>query len=252
MNARTLVAKCLRRCAPALPASWQLPYRLWLHLRFEDAAPELVHLEKLIPCDGVAIDAGANIGLYSLALARLCRNVYAFEINELTSQPLKDCARPNIEIINVGLSNRAGEATLYTPLQPNGIALDAWASLQPGNAPGIKRHHETRVKIQPLDAFAFPQCDFLKIDVEGHELELLEGALGTLRRTRPIMLVEVRDRNLAPVTALLEPLGYQRTSIREILGIPSNSENIIFLPLKPKEQIYVDGRPSPTVAPFQN
>ena len=207
-----------------------VPFRLRLHRQIENPEPELIHLTRLVPRRGVAIDAGANIGLVSLSLARICDKVYAFEINEQTSRPLKNCARKNIEIINVGLSNHAGEAILYTPIQTNGTALDGWASLQPGNCPGIERHQEQKVQIKPLDAFAIPQCVFLKIDVEGHEVELLEGAIDTLRRTRPVILVEVRERNMAKVKSLLEPLGYRQTSLQDMIGVPGGTGNIIFLP----------------------
>lgn len=231
MNVKTFIGKCLRRLVlPVLPAHWVLPFKHWLHLRIENPEPELIHLARLIPRRGVAIDAGANIGLVSLSLARFCDKVYAFEINEQTSRPLKDCARKNIEIINVGLSNHTGEATLYTPIWANGMALDGWASLQAGNCPGIDRHQERKVQIKPLDAFAIPQCVFLKIDVEGHEVELLEGAIDTLRRTRPVILVEVRERNMNRVKALLEPLGYRQTSLQDMIGVPGGAENFIFLP----------------------
>src|SRR5947209_2165507 len=106
MKSRTLTARCLRRGLPLLPSRLRLALTLWLHLRFEDPEPELVHLSKVLPKGGVAIDAGANIGLYTLSLARICEKVYAFEINEETSRVLKHCAFPNVALINVGLSNR--------------------------------------------------------------------------------------------------------------------------------------------------
>jgi FkbM family methyltransferase len=231
MNARKLISRCLHRgVLPFLPARRWLAFRLWLHLHFEDAEPELVHLAKLVPRRGVAIDAGANIGLFALALTQYCHKVYAFEISEQTSRSLKRCAHPKIEIINVGLSNRAREATLYTPVQANGSTLDGWASLAAGNCPGINRHREQSVHLKSLDAFGISECVFLKIDVEGHEVELLEGAAETIRRTRPVILMEVRERNRTRVNLLLEPLGYCRTSLHAMTGVPGGCENFIFVP----------------------
>jgi len=231
MTKQSFIAKCLRRgILPSVPARWRLPFTLWLHLRFENPEPELVYLARIVPRRGVAIDAGANIGLFALSLVQCCERVYAFEINRETSRELKDCAHPRIEILNVGLSNRAGEATLYTPVREDGMVLTGWASLQSGNCPGVTQHRETSVHLRTLDSFQFPECAFLKIDVEGHEVELIEGGLETLRRTRPVILVEVRAANAARVGALLEPLGYRRANLQELVGVPSDGENALFIP----------------------
>lgn len=230
MKLKHLIAKLLRRgVLPLLPSRFQLPFTLWMHLNFEGAEPELVHLGEIVSRGGVAIDAGANIGLYSLSLARYCKKVYAFEINPETSRILKDCKNPKIEIINSGLSNIEADATLYTPVQPNGLVLIGWASLQPGNCPGIVDHRETQVKLKTLDSFGIQDCAFLKIDVEGHEIEVLEGAIETLQRTRPVILVEVRDGNAKRVENLLLPLGYRSQTLSGLTGIAGSPENRIFV-----------------------
>jgi FkbM family methyltransferase len=230
MNFKNLIAKLLRRgVLPILPSQLQLPFTLWMHINFEDAEAELVHLVKIVSRGGVAIDVGANIGLYSLSLARYCKKVYAFEINPETSQMLKDCKNPKIEVINSGLSNHESNAILYTPVQPNGLVLIGWASLQPGNCPGITDHKETHVNLRTLDSFSIQECSFLKIDVEGHEIEVLEGAMETLRRTRPIILVEVKENNATEVAKLLTPLGYSHHSFLKIAGISGSTENKIFI-----------------------
>lgn len=231
MKFKNLIAKLLRRdVLPLLPRQLQLPFTLWLYLNFEDAEAELIHLGKIVSRGGVAIDVGANIGLYSLSLARYCKKVYAFEINPETSRILKDSKNPKIEIINSGLSNIGADAILYTPVQPNGLVLIGWASLQPGNCPGISDHKETQVNLRTLDSFGIQECEFLKIDVEGHEIEVLQGAMETLRRTRPVILVEVRDGNARRVEDLLFPLGYRNQTLSDITGVTGSPENRIFVP----------------------
>ena len=199
-------------------------------MNFEEAEAELVHLDKLVAKGSIAIDVGANIGLYALSLARNFEKVYAFEINPETSLVLKQCENPKIELINSGISNKESDATLYTPVQPDGLVLVGWASLQPGNCPGIKDHKETRVKLKTLDSFGIKKCSFLKVDVEGHEIEVLEGAIKTLRESRPIILIEVREQNASIVTGLLESLGYKRQTFLKLTGIQGSSENLIFVP----------------------
>jgi hypothetical protein len=62
MKPKPFIAKCLcRGVLPFLPARRRLPFILCLHLHFESAEPELIHLAKLIPRRGVAIDAGAIV-----------------------------------------------------------------------------------------------------------------------------------------------------------------------------------------------
>lgn len=232
MTFKNIAARCLRRgVLPLLPARYQLPFKLWLQCRFQSAEAELTHLDRLATRPGSAIDAGANIGLYSLRMSRLFNKVYSFEIDAETSRDLKECRLPNVEIFDVGLSNRTGEAKLYIPVLASGMRLDGWASLESGDCPDAKQYVEKNVTLKPLDSFEIDDCSFLKIDVEGHELHLLEGAVKTIQRGRPVILVEIRDRNEAPVFHLLESLGYRRADLNELAGIPGSPGNFIFVPV---------------------
>jgi FkbM family methyltransferase len=217
---------------PASPARWRLPLFYFAHTRLKPIETEIGRLARFVPAGGVAIDAGANAGLYSYGLSRFCKKVHSFEINPAHCRLLRDFASPNVEIHGIGLSNSSGEKTLFTPVHPGGMVLESWASLEPGNCPGAREYLETRVRVAPLDEFEFPECGFLKIDVEGHELQVLEGAESTLRRTRPRILIEVRDSNLAAVDRLLESLAFRRTDIRHSIGCPGSPGNYFYLPLE--------------------
>lgn len=203
------------------------------HARFNLIEAEARHLALFVPAGGVAIDAGANAGLYSYGLSRFCKKVHSFEINPAHCRMLRDFGAPNVEIHGVGLSNIHGEKTLYTPVHSGGMVLEGWASLEPGNCPGAPKHLETRVRVVPLDEFEFPECVFLKVDVEGHELQVLEGAENTLRRTRPRILIEIRDSNLAAVDRLLESLAFRRMDIRALIGCPGAQGNFFYMPTDP-------------------
>ena len=85
--------------------------------------PELGHLDLLSDKRTVAIDVGANIGLYSFAFSRLFDKVHAFEINPAHSRDLVAYGAKNVEIHQMGLSNRTGDAVLYTPIHPSGMRL---------------------------------------------------------------------------------------------------------------------------------
>jgi FkbM family methyltransferase len=215
---------------PASPRRWRLPLFHFAHTRLNPIEPEAGRLARFVPVGGVAIDAGANAGLYSYGLSRFCQKVHAFEINPAHCRMLRDFAAPNVEIHGVGLSNAPGEKTLFTPVHPGGMILESWASLEPGNCPGAQEYLETSVHVVPLDRMNFPECVFLKIDVEGHELQVLEGAEQTLLRTRPRILIEVRDSNLAGVERFLESLAFRRADICDYIGCPGASGNYFYTP----------------------
>jgi hypothetical protein len=87
------------------------------------------------------------------------------------------------------------------------------------------------VRIRPLDHWNLSGVAFVKIDVEGHELEVLRGAEQTLRRNRATILVEVKPPNRAAVADFLAGLGYERRELAAFVpGAASSPENWIFLP----------------------
>ena len=120
--------------------------------------------------------------------------MHAFEINPALAGRLRRMVPSKVSVYPVGLSSHEGSGTLYTPYY-HGQPLNGWAGLEPGNCPVAERYTESTVSVRPLDSFAFDDVSFMKVDVEGHELELLTGAQQTIRRNRPVVLIEVKDRN---------------------------------------------------------
>ncbi|MEO8631258.1 MAG: FkbM family methyltransferase [Betaproteobacteria bacterium] len=137
----------------------------------------------------MAIDIGANVGLYAYRLAQLFPRVAAFE-------PIADCARiianssAPIEVYCVALSSRTGDGILSMPRsrRPEDKCL---ASLSNDFGDGTR----VTVPLRTLDSYGFTNVDFIKIDVEGHELEVLRGAIDTIRRCEPAMLIEIEQRH---------------------------------------------------------
>jgi FkbM family methyltransferase len=209
MNAQRIASWLIRRAVlPLTPARRRLQLLAWSNRSFEGGEPELAGLDRLVPqgCR-TAIDAGANTGLYTLRLARLCRTVHAFEINPGVTVHLQRASLPNVHLLHVGLSSAAGPVVLYIPLLHGRLPLEGWASLTPGNCPDTDVHAEVMGHVRTLDSYGIVDVDFMKIDVEGHEIELLKGARDTLARYRPRILAEAK--NLQPVADLLAPLGYR-------------------------------------------
>ena len=107
-------------------------------------------------------------------MSKLFTTVYAFEINDSLTCDLQCAGLKNVRVINKGLSSKAGQATLYIPVL-NGLPLVGWASLAPNSCPETDQHVQKQVETCTLDSFALSEVSFIKIDVEGHELEVLRG-----------------------------------------------------------------------------
>jgi FkbM family methyltransferase len=145
----------------------------------------------LIPRGHTVVDVGANNGVYTYALAKFGAHVEAFE-------PLPECARAvaafgsgNVRVHGVALSSTTGVKELFIP-QTSGAVHTALASLtRPACA-----FESVRVPVRRLDDYYLNDVSFIKIDVEGHEIDVLKGAAETIARFHPLLLLEVEQRHL--------------------------------------------------------
>jgi FkbM family methyltransferase len=222
---RRVVARLLNS-----PAGRLLPARARLRLHDllgrSDRERELHLLHRLGPNRGMAIDAGANIGMYTLRMSQLYSRVVAFEPNPLLAKQLQDARLPNVDVIQAALSDFCTETELQIPMQ-NGRPLWGWGTVETAAFPG-QAVATFRVKTVRLDDYDFHDVTFLKIDVEGHELRLLAGAMRTIARWRPIILCEAKGDNLKRVEEMLVPLGYRRGTLKEWVGTEGTPDNWLF------------------------
>jgi FkbM family methyltransferase len=143
--------------------------------------------------------------------------------------PLIEASLPGVEIIHAGVSSDQGAATLFVPLL-NGMVLPGWGSLDERNCPGASDLIQMEIPLRTLDSFQFEKVGFIKIDVEGHELEVLRGAAKTIQRYHPHLLIEVREDNLMQLSALLNDWGYAQTTLQALGGPAGSPGNHLFLP----------------------
>lgn len=156
--------------------------------------PELRLLRGLVDPQKVAVDVGANRGVYAYVLSLLAQKVVAFEPIPTLCDALLASELSNVEVRQVALSSESGEATLHIP-SIDGRELDTRASL---NTPATEQRARTiTVPTARLDAIDdLGDVGFVKIDVEGHEMEVLRGATGLLQSQRPNLVVEIEQRFL--------------------------------------------------------
>ncbi len=176
--------------------AWRRYY--WRSLLTKDGEYELRLLRQYVPRDRVAIDVGANEGIYAYHLSRYARSVVAFEPNPHYDRALRFLPR-NVTVRVEALSSSPGTLPLHIPANDTGESA-GWATLETTDLPLAR---SVDVAVHRLDDLELGRVGFIKIDVEGHEMAVLAGADATIRRDRPILLVEAEDAHHPGATSEL-------------------------------------------------
>ena len=193
MNTMRQAKNALKEPFPSLWLRWHFMHRP------KSAEVELAFLNKVVSRDAITVDVGANSGLYTRELARISRHVHAFEPSHKMADVLRQTSAPNVVVHEIALSDHEGKAELLIPQGEQG-AVHGLASLEPQVALSAKSCAVQSVPTARLDEVIRDEVTFVKIDVEGHELNVLHGAVGLLERSQPVFLVEAEDRHRASAT----------------------------------------------------
>lgn len=171
-----------------VPGSIYYPHKIRSEIR--SGEPELAMLDRLIAgAGGMAIDVGANRGIYSFALSKLCERVLAFEPNPELASFARRKLPANVELLGAALGATEDQSLLHIPRDnERGIDSHLTASLV---ARGGDQAYSVPVAVRTLDGFDTQAVRFIKIDVEGTEFDVLEGAVETIKRDRPVLLAEL-------------------------------------------------------------
>jgi FkbM family methyltransferase len=166
---------------------------------------------------GTAIDVGANNGLYTLTLSSRAARVIAFEANPVLVKYLRSVSPANVLIEQFALSNQSGQLTLRIP-RVAGVQNPGMATVSQTNnfeSQYVVAVDEVSVRAMTLDQYVLDNnvagISFIKIDVEGFEKEVLDGAMQTIKSQQPMLLIETELRHKADVKAIfnvLDDLGY--------------------------------------------
>ncbi len=154
-------------------------------------------LKSICPPKGVMFDIGANIGLFSLRLGAELPNltIHAFEPEPKTQACLQKSIQanqlPNVHLHKEALSDHRGTATFYVDEQNHGgHSLNAEAIREDGNSISS----QIQVPLVTADEFVteknIQRLDLIKLDVQRHEESVLKGALATIQKFRPIVMME--------------------------------------------------------------
>ena len=195
--------------------------------------PELRDLGRYLPDNRrrIAIDIGANNGVTATVLSRLFKCVHAFEPNPAMIQQWKNVAPANIVAWHSAVSDTAGVCTLNIP-SVDGQQLSGWASLKDPllDVPyTIKSIQVPSCTIDDKEELGQP-VDFIKIDVEGHELSVLKGAIKTITRDLPWMVIETAKNNRDDVISLVGDIGYRVAKPQDLSLTSISDQNLVFVP----------------------
>jgi FkbM family methyltransferase len=227
----------IRETKRALRSVVPTPILNWREVQYYDryGEVELQLLQYLCRPDRDSIDVGANDGSYVHFMRRYSRRVIAFEPLPWYAQKLVKRFRHGVVVHDFALSRSAGLATLRIPLLDD-LLIDGCSSISPQAAEHYPAFREVEVRMDTLDNVYDGEVGFIKIDVEGHEEAVLDGAQGTIARCRPKMLVEI-DERLSPdgvrrATEFFADLGYRGHFIfnRRLLPLEQFDRNIMQRP----------------------
>jgi FkbM family methyltransferase len=169
------------------------------------------YFEKFIPADGplpkqngfqrehlmaalehvkawnVALDVGAHVGFWTRDMAERFKKVYAFEASPDTFACLVKNTDdlPDVQTFNAAVGNAKGFCKIgHDPRRERaGNTGSRFVMPTPkGSVPMI-----------PIDSLKLDACDFIKIDVEGFEFHVLNGAVKTIKKHRPTIIMECRE-----------------------------------------------------------
>jgi FkbM family methyltransferase len=149
----------------------------------------------------VCLDIGSNIGQWTRPLAERFESVVCFEPNP----NFRECFNKNITESNV---------TLW----PYGLSDKEHTAQQDFNSTVLKEG-EGNIECKTLDSFNLTNVDYIKIDVDGFEVPVLQGAQETIRKNNPVINIEMKERKRPHIVAecreILINLGYNcRSRVR--------------------------------------
>lgn len=201
----------VKHCRYGLMMFNQHDWAIGLHLREfgEWAESEMAMLRPLIAPGHVVIDVGANIGAHTLFFARCVGeegHVHAFEPQRVIFQTL--------------CGNIAINSLMNVTCHPYGVGAQfKTLSVQPinycdvNNSGMAKLGQDTAgesVIVQTLDSLSLHRCDLIKVDVEGMEKEVLQGAFRTIHTFRPVLYLENNQPDKAEaLISYIYSLGYK-------------------------------------------
>lgn len=182
-------------------------------------------LRRTVPENGVVFDVGANIGFSALVAARLTGpggTVVAFEPQPESVAAIRANAAANgfahLQVVEAAAGASSGEAELIV------VADSLWTRLATVGEHDLEAQRLT-VRVMALDDAELPAPDVVKIDVEGAELDVLDGMQRLLAEHRPVLIVEMHGKN-AEFVSRMRAAGYRVVNLEGTSPVEDADGNV--------------------------
>jgi len=141
--------------------------------------------------DSVFVDVGSNYGWHSIIASKLCKEVYSFEpqkvMFEIQKMSISENGLDNCKVFNIGLGDIEIDSEMSSiDYFSNGINI---GDLSVGSG-------GEKIKIKKFDSLNLGKVDIIKIDVQGYEKFIIDGSTESIKKYKPIMIVEFEDFQL--------------------------------------------------------
>lgn len=204
------------------PEGFLLKRRLQRSIKRNDEQ-EINLVKKFIKSGTDSIDVGVYRGVYSYEMSKYSEKVHSFEPNPIIfkyiNKNLKKFIK-NIHLYNFALSNQNKTMNLKIPIRNSNSNKEIFEEYYEmgkatiHNENNFENYENFEIQTKKIDELNFDnKISFIKIDVEGHELEVIEGAKNTIKRDKPILLVEIEKqytkKEVAESINFINSLGYK-------------------------------------------
>ena len=231
-----------------LPKKYQFKKRIERAIKKPDE-PELLIINKLIQTGTDSIDVGVYRGVHSYEMSKYSDHVHSFEPNPVIFKELQKYLPQiiqNISLYNYALSEKSGKKILKIPIRDSRSNKSNYeeyykmglATIHEKNI--FENYDEFEINSKKLDEFNFEKrVSFIKIDVEGHEIEVLEGSKELIKKFKPSLMIEIEERHskrsLEESISYVCSLGYQVFCLKnkelvpfKKISSPKDYNNFIF------------------------
>jgi FkbM family methyltransferase len=197
-------------------------YRRLLYPMLTQPEKDIYYLRKLD--FDYALDVGANVGTYSYELSKISKKVIAFEPVKKIFRYTKEYLPKNVLLYNCALGKKNEKKKIFSPLDKNKNIDYALSSIKNRS----KLYISESITIKKFDFFfkkenILDKIDFVKIDTEGYEYEILLGMKNFLKKKTPLLLIEIEkkhNKKYLKVFNLMKSFGYK-------IFIFDNKKNIL-------------------------
>ncbi len=194
--------------------------------KFESEEPEYDFIDSIITSGDWVIDIGANIGTYTAKFSKLAGvegRVIAIEPYPETFAILAENAKhfrhQNITLINVAASDIHGKIRMNAPISATGQKIHWQAHIISDQS----LDKGVNVLCLPIDSLNISaNVKAIKVDVEGHEYNVIMGMINLIKRDRPLLIIE---DNSSDIDKILSDIGYT------IQRLPESPNKIFSFPL---------------------